>query len=189
MPMRAPLTTVVATWPLRLNLKMHKNFYKILADKLSHVKNIRIFFIFLGKDLETEEKMWNPVKQKSHRFLYKIYKNNIFHFFWIKILLDSRNCGKCSSVFLIISVNTFPPKLHHLSILILEERLPMHKNMYFCKAYKDQENFLAVRFAEKLLVWQMAKFILAKVRKYVFAQPNRGSKSEECGLHPNYCIN
>ena len=38
-----------------------------------------------------------------------------------KILLDSRNCSKCSSVFLIISVNTFPPKLHHLSILYLRK--------------------------------------------------------------------
>ena len=32
-------------WPIRLNLKMHKNVIKFFADKLSLVKNIRIFFI------------------------------------------------------------------------------------------------------------------------------------------------
>ena len=88
--------------------------------------------------MEAEEKITGmhgiPCQANLTRFLHKIYKNDIFtiqhqvrfltktfHFFWIKILLDSRNCSKCASVFLIISVNTFPPKLHHLSIFYLRK--------------------------------------------------------------------
>ena len=155
MPMRAPLTTVVAhnhvakvahcgqfvsVW------KRAKIFIKFFSDKLSLVKNIRIFFIFLWKDLEAEEKITREYMKSRQanltRFLYKSYKkffftilHRNFPLFWIKILLYSRNCGKCSSVFLTILVNTFPPILHHLSILIPEERLPMHRNIYFCKIH------------------------------------------------------
>ena len=94
-----------------------KNAQKFFADKISLVKNIRMFFIFLGKDLGAEEKITREYRKSRQAFLtiflYKSYKNN-----------------KCSPVFLTILVNTFPPKLHHLSILILVERLPMHKNLY-----------------------------------------------------------
>ena len=135
--------------------KCTKFFIKFFADKLSLVKNIRIFFIFLGKDtdtskskrrrksiipfgfpkkkslgslcdsmesassdseqessvklrspnlyyliLEAEEKITREYMKSRQanltRFLYKIYKNDIFTLlhrnfplFWIKILLDS----------------------------------------------------------------------------------------------------
>ena len=73
-----------STWPkLPSSLDQKCTKIKFFADKLSLVKNIRIFFIFLGKDLEAEEKITREcIKSRQANltiFLYKSYKNNIFN--------------------------------------------------------------------------------------------------------------